>query len=373
VIAFFNSEEHFDGGPLGSRYFVPIVKHDYENVWNINFDCVGISEDEVFLTGNSGSSSLSEKFTAFADGYGIIVDNNRPALSDSFNFTNMGIPSFNFLSADFMTTGAAHTDLDTPDRLDYQQIARVADMIVDFLSQSSVAVFEADELQIASTRPPLFDDADMEAFMAMYNRLTGVLDSLRAGDSVSFYEDFYIGFPEMEQRYFSFNEAVEIDGRLAHIRDFGNYRLEILENLSDPNDDNMALMYLHILDHNELDLRIAPLSQEDVETLLSQYSYQARSIPGLAGYSTLSQHGLYFWFLYSVGDISFIVTPSRLNTPSIENRGPGDSPPLEEMVSIISTFPRGTALIRDEDTYIELIKSLRFDEFLENWKAYTSH
>jgi hypothetical protein len=352
IIAFFNSEEHmYNGTPLGSRHFVPIVKEDYEHVWNINIDCVGGSDGETYLTG-SGSSALREAVAAFAEGRGIYVDSSIAAMSDNVNFTDMGIPSFNFLSDGFMVTGVAHTNMDTPDRLYYPQIVRLSDMIVDFLLQSGISVFEADELSGA----PLLGSAGEQADATMVERFERVFDALQAGERVSFYEDFYRHFPEEEQRFFSFYEAAEIYEGLSAIRDFGVFRLAILG--TNQTFDKPGLIYFHALDPDELGLRIQPLNPVEIEMVAVDWQYQVTDTPGLAGYSALflPESNSFGGFIYE-GGVSFLVSPSRFSV--LSNFG-------SHALTIIGTPAR----ISEIDVFADFIRSLQFDEFLENWKGY---
>ncbi|MDR1705224.1 MAG: hypothetical protein LBS19_11155 [Clostridiales bacterium] len=46
---------------------------------------VGI-EGEEYAAGNSGSQALSQAFTAFAAGYGIVCDNEKSSPGDNISF-----------------------------------------------------------------------------------------------------------------------------------------------------------------------------------------------------------------------------------------------------------------------------------------------
>jgi len=350
VIALFNSEEHLDIGPLGSRYFIPVIKDDYENVWNINIDCIGSSEDEIYLTGGSGSSELREAFTSFAKGHGVIVDNSRIGMSDNVNFTALGIPSLNLMSAELLTTGIAHTNIDTPDRLNYQTIVRLSDMIVEFLSLHNTEVYVRDESLLTHILPPT-----VEGVNEMAQQFKSVFDSLRSGEVVSFYGDFYEDYPDTEQLYFSYSEALQVDERLSYIRDFSSFRLEIIENRKDIGIS--ALFYFHTQNPLEFDLRITPLTPDEFELMYTADYIELSVIPDLPGHTTVFRTDvrIFIGFLYSDGDSHFFVTTARLMTPH-----------LIDMVSIRAYFPEELS-ISEEDTYVEIVRSLHFNEFVRTW------
>ncbi|MCL2367100.1 MAG: M28 family metallopeptidase, partial [Oscillospiraceae bacterium] len=307
VIAFFNSEEHLHNGrPLGSQYFVPIVQADYENVWNINIDVVGSSADETFLAGGSASSALREAFTDFAKQYGAFIDNSQFTMSDNINFTAMGIPSFNFLSGDFLTTGIAHTNLDTYDRLYFPQILRIADMIVEFLLQDGVSVFEADEL-VSMPSPPTIEPTDGNR----QERFERIFNAVIAGEQVSFYEEFYRYFPEEEMRFFSYYEAIEIDETFLYIRDFGMFRLKFMSYVQGSRITNFT--YSRVGDGNQFDLRIRPVQIEDIDAVVENMQLEVIDIPDLYGYSALlfPDTTSFAGFKYNDGSRAFIVMQGR--------------------------------------------------------------
>jgi hypothetical protein len=358
VIAFFNGEEHmYNGRPLGSQFFVPTVKEDYENVWNINIDCIGGSDGETYNVGNSGSSSLCEKFTAFADERGIIVDNDAWAMSDNINFTALGIPTFNFLSNEFIISGIAHTNLDTPNKLYFPQIVRLADMIVEFLTQDEVSSFEADE--ISKIQIPLPDipggDVDTEMFM----RFESVFDAVKAGENVSFYNDFYSDFPDEEQHYFSYFEKVESDERLFNIHSFGDYTLRIIDSHTRIF-DNPALLYFNTNDSSELGLKIR-LVQTDEMDAAGYLGYEVLPILQLPGYSALRHSEAQYFsnFTYTYGDTIFLVTPGNF---MVSNRVPFHE---NEITIVLQT----SDTIIEPDSITDLIRNLRFEEFLEKWNS----
>jgi len=359
VFAFFNSEEHYDNGPLGSRYFVPTVKSDYTNVWNINIDCVGSSDGELYITGSSGSSELTELLTAFSTEHGIYIDESISAISDNVNFIALGIPSLNFLSNDFMLTGIAHTNLDTPDRLHFPQIIRLTDMIVAFLQQHGTNVFEADELSGTPLSAPPAGGSDAE----MLEYFISIINTLRAGESARFYENFYIHFTGEAQRFFSYYEAADIDDRFSGIRDFGEYRLAMTQNL--PGDNTFFLMYFHKDNPSNPDIRIRVMQPSAIQSLVSihnQYPSEVIPIPDMEGYWAVFDRGAdtFTWFFYIDDVMSFFVMPAMTEIVKHASVNNGE-------ISIVPSYP---GFFSDIDDYADFINTIKFDEFLEKWKRF---
>jgi len=363
IIAFFNGEKHHYGGtPLGSRYFVPVVMNDYEKVYNINIDSVGAGEAEAYLTGGSGNQALSEALASFAALRGIICDNSRFAMSSSTNFIDMGVPSINFMSAVFVDSGAAFTNRDIADRLQYPQIVRLSDMIVDFLAQGGNSVFDSIEKSQLPADMPLPPPYIEHGGAAMIGQFRRVFNALRAGESVRFYEDFYAYYPWEEQRFFSYYEALEMDEGLAHIRSFGDYRLDIIGDV--PGFSDSDFMYFHILEQNALPLRIRPVPPSDFEDLPTHTQIHVVDIQDLPGHVILfiTPGNIYHGFGYSDGDIAFAVSSMRMEAMEvIGHNGPA-----------IAMHLISESVNNNKDAYIEFIRSLRFDEFLENWRVYSS-
>jgi len=355
VIAFFNSEEHIDNGPLGSKHFVPIVREDYSNLWNINIDSVGSSEGETYNTGDSGSSALRESFTAFADEFGIKLDNDTPGFSDNVNFTALRIPSFSFMSADYITNGLAHTNMDTYDRLHYPQIARLSEMIVEFLSQDGISIFEPDEV----SRLTIFSELVGDTRAAIFEHFESLLKALREGENASFYDDFYRYYEDMNQIYFSFFEMAQKDDRYSGISNFGDFRLGVTSNL--PSGDISHLMYFGPLNQEGFDLRIRIMRPDALQSFITSNQYEALPMPGAENYSLLRTLGsnMISSFIYVDDDISFFVLPGMLDPMMHSGSRDGE-------ITIMSDVFDPT---RDIYEYAAFVRSLQIDEFVKNWKS----
>lgn len=362
IIAFFNSEEFpHNRAPHGSQYFVPIVKNDYENVWNINLDCVGGRDGETYLTGDSGSSTLREALTAFAELHGIFLNNQLTLMSDNINFTNSGIPSFNFITDEFIASDVAHTNIDTPDKLYFPQIVRLSHMIIEFLKQDGIGVFEADEMGSIPTNTELPDDADLsmlQDFMAVFN-------NLRRGQQ-NYFESFYLNFPHLQQLYFSYYEAAAENPRLSDIRNFGLFRLGIFSD--DPPSEffNYNLIYFpEQQDSGKTDLFIRIIPQEQIQPFIDrriELQNEFIPIPDLEGYTAVFNHtdSSFRSFIYTYDETTFYVIPSEaLPIISLNPYRPDeiDIVPINQLGDTIDCI----------DEYADFIRSLNFDEFFAKW------
>jgi len=356
VIAFFNSEEHQHHDnmmPLGSQYFIPIIIEDYDNIWNINIDCVGSSDNETYMTGRCGSSELREAFTSFASIHGINVDNYMTAASDNVNFTAMGIPSFNFTSTDFVTSGIVHTTLDTYDRIYFSQIVRLADMIVEFLMQPNISFFEADEL--ANIQTP---DSNIK-HLEIDGHLEAIFDAMLSGERVNLFEDYYSHYPDLQQRRLSYYEMVGSDERLTGIRDFSAFRLSILRTSS--LFENPSMHYFNMHDSDGYDLSIQQMNREELNMLREGRTFT--EIPSLSGYYAvlcdLAMHSYIEEFLYKYEeDIYFVVTPQKWRVFMLS---PDYWHPIHWELR-----PK----ISDIYEYSDFLQTLQFDEFIAKWETY---
>lgn len=354
IIALFNSEEHsHNGRPLGSQYFMPIIMADYENIWNINIDCIGSSPNEVFHTDMSGSSALREAFTNFANQHDIAVDNNQTALSDNINFVAMGIPSFNFISGDFMTSGIAHTNLDTADRLYFSQIVRVSDMIIEFLMQDGVSVFEFDEdISILSdVRGMDSSEMDQEAI------LNDIISSLRNGEEVRFYDEFFSSFTNHEQNLFSYSEAIYFDERLSHFNDFGESRLMFIS-FSHGIDMPPSIVYTRNWRGEQLDFSIRSLQTDELDAHIERIQVEIVDISELNNFYALycPDQSRVRAFLYNDG--SYIFTINHAIFSALIH---------SELGAMIFSFVDPGQVTSELDDYIELVQSMQFDEFVTMW------
>ena len=358
IIAFFNSEEHGDADmrPVGSQHFIPMLTDNYETIFNINIDGVGLGDDEAYIAGDVGDSGLISAFEAFADGRGIALDASTSIMSDHLNFRAAGLPAINFTSSYYPVTGVevAHTNEDTYERLSIHQIIRLADMIADFTAEKGGSVFiKADSVPLAIQ------------FAEVFNRL-------RDGEDIRFHDDFYMRLPEEKQFYYTYNEALEDEERLAYISVFGDYSLRVIG--GGPNySGRRSFYYFNSEDPGSFDLTISPTDPERIEMYREAHDiseaadmpgyfllrplYMGNVIPMITGFVfTDGQH--YF-------DVSMVYTGVGIE---------------QSDETLFRSEPEGYAIFfvsqlegiptRNEEEYIKLIRGLRLDEFTEAWSMF---
>lgn len=360
VIAFFNSEEFYfqkddDEHTVGSRAFVSDLVNDYENIYNINIDCVGIGGGETYAGGKSLSAELDEAMVSFAERYGIVwdVDNEQPG--DNLSFKDRGIPSVYFISSGWHNN-IAHTTLDTYDKLARGQIALLSDMIVDFLVENRDRFYFADETEQTADQRVLLNQGTA-AETAQFN---AVLKKALAGENVSFYEDFYKEHPDVNQIFFTADEYMDINEKIADISTFGEYELRVRTgNFNTEKSDALVGWYIYVnkltvdrdSQNNLSDLIIGPhFSDRELEQC------NLVNLSGLDGYQAviLKENNQLDGFLYTDEKIRVKVSIGKITTT-----------PYLNLFTIIPNEDINTV-----EALANFIKTINFNEFVEKWKLY---
>lgn len=127
IFAFVNSEEQLDKGLEGSKRLAQHLDKEYDNVININIDCIGEMTEDTLYFGMSGS--ISNDF---------IIENIKEAFGDSFILEKVDYyPSdhLNFQNALFFYNfnledgNIIHTDKDNKTNISTKKIERIADKL----------------------------------------------------------------------------------------------------------------------------------------------------------------------------------------------------------------------------------------------------
>jgi hypothetical protein len=218
-------------------------------------------------------------------------------------------------------------------------------MIVGFLQQSGATISAHDEIGGGYTQ------AGITRSRGMAQMFAALFDELRAGAAVSFYEGYYRHFPEEVQVYHSFHEALERDERLGIICCFGEYELRLIQSF--PDFEAAVYIYFTRQYQDGFDLLIYQVDQASDE-----YAYEhlaLGAIPGFEGYYALPLDSTdrNYGFVVSEGEGFIAVAIGNLRTDRTR-------PHTSVHVAGIQT-----------DALIEFIQELQFDEFLENWRAYS--
>ncbi|MGO5066479.1 M20/M25/M40 family metallo-hydrolase [Clostridium sporogenes] len=142
VICAFNGEEE---GSAGSRAFVNEItsKSLYDNLYNINIDCIGSKKAGKLALKNK--SKVSDKL--YASMKNTLKKNNIEfadtevkGASDHGSFEFENIPNFFFVQENI--EDLVHKPTDTPDTLNYEQIDKIANAVVDFVTTNNGVTFQ---------------------------------------------------------------------------------------------------------------------------------------------------------------------------------------------------------------------------------------
>jgi len=131
IIAFTNSEEcGFTGAvELSGRLY-----GRYEEIYNINVDCVGLPGVPFSMYGSEGiSTELRAQMGGYLSRYGFACDYDDYIAGDHVVFESLDIPSVVLANTDRHTY---HTALDVPENVDENILEKIAGMIVDFILEN---------------------------------------------------------------------------------------------------------------------------------------------------------------------------------------------------------------------------------------------
>lgn len=357
VIAFFNSEEYFsikdDGiNTIGSRAFVQAISESYENIYNINIDCVGYADDEVYAIGRSGSSVLDDAVAGFAAGYGITCDLDGIYPGDNVSFLDEGIPSVYFNAPE--SHAIVHASIDTYDKLSIKQIIKMSDMIVDFLSSNRHVIYIWDKT--ASETTSEIKTIDYQTLLVtipelpdMIAQFSGIVERVLAGEDVNINEEFYKNNKRLTvAHYYSYGEYMSREPvtNIEYIHALGGYNLRFIETRV-----NSDLMYYYYVNNNKQSqssaICVVPVSSD--EQLLP---FTILPIPDIDGFFNISVDGLpeILGFYYNDSNNRFFVYDVDITADT-----------LMPVLSVKYTVRENI------EDLSEFIQTLQFANFIENW------
>jgi len=143
VFVAFNGEE---SGLLGSKAFVSDIKNKYDELYNLNIDCVGKKNGGTIALGTDyeGNSELMEAVKGELESHNINFVEEYYGLSDhgSFNqndFCGITIGENNLLGKDLPFT--IHSNKDNVDVIDFEFLGKISDLVYDFAIKYDGKVF----------------------------------------------------------------------------------------------------------------------------------------------------------------------------------------------------------------------------------------
>lgn len=157
IICAYNGEEDFQ---QGSNAFANDIKNRYQNIYNINIDCVGIKDGGDLIL--YGEDKLSEELAAtmedhlIKEGFKIKKENG---LSDHSSFILNNMCAVSILQDDMYNI--IHTLNDNLDKIDFKSLNNVSKAITDFIISNTDKVYKpainSKNLKISDEEMALFN------------------------------------------------------------------------------------------------------------------------------------------------------------------------------------------------------------------------
>ncbi|WP_425449437.1 M28 family metallopeptidase [Dethiothermospora halolimnae] len=143
----FNGEEW---GLYGSKAFAEYIIDKYDNIYNINIDCVGKKDNkETVFGGNNGfNGELVEALEKVANEHGVEIADKNYGSSDhqsfnSLNISGISIGQPNLLSRD--SKYRIHTPKDTVESVDIKKLKKISDIVYDFIIKNNGKTFKIND------------------------------------------------------------------------------------------------------------------------------------------------------------------------------------------------------------------------------------
>ena len=142
VFCAFNGEEQ---GLIGSREFVPILKKDYEKLYNINIDCVGKKDGENLLLAGikDNEHDFVKTIEKHLNKYKLDFKvRNMEGSSDHASFIANEIFGVTLGQENMFKGTKIHSIRDDETLVDYDYIGRVYDAVLEFILENSHKNFQ---------------------------------------------------------------------------------------------------------------------------------------------------------------------------------------------------------------------------------------
>ncbi|WP_113672934.1 M28 family metallopeptidase [Vallitalea guaymasensis] len=147
IIAAFNAEE---SGLDCSCDFVPAIKEQYDNIYNINIDTIGkIDGGSLTINGNYKeqyvNKFLKQSLLNCFNNNHVELLNEFYGMSDHYYFLHNKIPAVTLGQKDVLgenNTTSIHTKYDTIDTIDFNQIKKITNTLFDFIIKNDGVVFK---------------------------------------------------------------------------------------------------------------------------------------------------------------------------------------------------------------------------------------
>ena len=351
IIAFCNDEEN---GLTGSAYLAPLLKEAYVSLFNMNLDCVGIGDsDNVYVLSDSAYQTLTDEIKIYLDIYDISYNDDDSTItylaSDGISFERNGIPSISFINAFVggeVIVDYYHTTSDTPDKLDYSQMANLCRMIIAFTTYNGSQLYDG---RTASRTNIILlpDNVDL--------KFSEVVNKVKMGEEAYFDEEMISYMPGGNLGLYTYDQYLQISESISMLREYNDYHLAFIEKPT-------TLPITRLIYVRDVPLPEPNAVQISLATYFTHNAYKSTAIEGMDGYysvSYFSSPDMIIGFIYDGDDrryffeIGYLVRSSNYVHLMISPSGPN--------------IP---SAILNLDHLKTLIEEFNIEMFIEMWKEY---
>jgi hypothetical protein len=145
VFCAFNGEEQL---LIGSPQIVNMLQMEYDEMYNINFDCVGVVGHGGYHLGliSDVSRDLNSGLRQYLNKWGIEYNDEPTPLSDQASFESKGIPNTGFIMIDDALGRLLHTENDRASLLSVEDINKLSEAVAEFLIESGGETYQREQL-----------------------------------------------------------------------------------------------------------------------------------------------------------------------------------------------------------------------------------
>ncbi|MEG2935082.1 MAG: M20/M25/M40 family metallo-hydrolase, partial [Clostridium sp.] len=136
VFIFFNGEET---NLLGSNYLIPNITKDYDEMLNINIDCIGMKESDTVLVTSNNEEFKSETINYFTS-QNINAEGEKNPIGDGGTFDVNGIPAISLIDKGY--EGNIHILDDTSEKLSFSRIEEISKACGQFIIEQGNKILE---------------------------------------------------------------------------------------------------------------------------------------------------------------------------------------------------------------------------------------
>ena len=356
IIAFCNDEEN---GLTGSAALAPLLKEAYVSLFNINIDCVGIGgSDNVYVLSDTSYRTLVDDIKLYMDIYDILYNDDDSTftylVSDGVSFESNSIPSVSFISAFVggeLIVDYCHTASDTPDKLDYSQMANLCRMVIAFTTYNGSQLYDA-RTALNTNSTPISGNIDLKFFEVYQNILIGV-EAYFDEELVSYMLDTDLSW----RSWYTCYEYMKISEGISILRKYNDYYLGFIEKPA-------ALPITKLLFVRNVSYPKLGAVQISLASHFTYDEYSLTAIEGMEGYYIVthpSSPDTILGFIYDDDDHSYFFEIGelffRISSSSVD-------------FVILHYGPSMSKMIQNLDHLKTLIEELNPEVFIETWKKY---